>query len=191
MSWVLRDALLYNLSGDAALREDLRSAVHVLSKAAETVDDKPRSDIENVLAHVAIILTQKSALDRIVAGLISPQSADRIDAVTQHYNAAFMQLEDRAAIFQSLLFVLSVLTVLYVVFVLMQLNRAAASLEAANVELEERVAARTSELSDTNSRLRVHLDRIGQAMERAERGDLDIQLPEDVEGGLRDPVSPL
>lgn len=182
MSWVLRDALLYNLSGDTALHTDLRSAVHVLSKATETVDDEPRTDIENVLAHVAVILTQKPLLDKLVSDLLNAQSATHIDAVTRHYNLAFLQLEDRAAMYRSMLFVLAVLTVLYVAFVLMKLNNAAASLESANVELEKRVAARTAELSETNTGLRVHLDRIGLAMEQAERGDLKVQLPEEVEG---------
>ena len=84
--------------------------------------------------------------------------------------------------YRSLIFVLAVLTVLYVAFVLMQLNRAATSLEAANTELEERVARRTAQLTETNSSLQIHLDRIGVAMERAERGDLGIHLPEEVEG---------
>lgn len=182
VNWVLRDALVYNLSGDAGLRQDLQKAISALTDASEAIEDEARTEIENILAHVDVILEQKPVLDRLVGNLLSPRSVSLIDAVTRHYNGAFTEIEDRAELYRSILFVLTVLTVLYVAFALTQLNRAAASLESANLELEERVADRTAELSETNSQLRVHLDRIGQAMERAERGDLKIQLPEDVDG---------
>lgn len=182
LNGMLRNALLYNLSGEAGLNDELRRAVAVFSRAAEDLDADLKPDVDNVLAHVLAILTQKPVLDRIVANLLNVKSSALIDDVARHYNTAFMRLEERAEMYRSMVFVLAVLTVLYVAFVLMQLNRAATSLEAANTELEARVAARTAELSETNSELRIHLDRIGLAMEQAERGDMDIQLPEVVEG---------
>ena len=182
MSWVLRDVLVYNLSGDPDLRNDLLRAIKALETAALAASDSPRADIENILAHVATVLAEKPALDSLVAGILASDSAVRIDDVTQRYSEVFAELESRAGMYRSLLFALAVLTVLYVAFILMRLNRAAASLESANVELEERVEARTAELVETNRSLQVHLDRIGLAMERAEKGDLDIHLPEDADG---------
>lgn len=181
-SGVLRDALIYNLSGDIKLRKNLQEAVAALESVSERADAAQRFEVENILSHIAVIMTQKPALDVLVSNLMSIESATRIDEVTQNYNVAFKRLEEQAEMYRSLLFVLAVLTVLYVAFVLMQLNRAATSLEAANTELEERVARRTAQLTETNSSLQIHLDRIGVAMERAERGDLGIHLPEEVEG---------
>ncbi len=177
MSRTLRDTLIYNLSGDIELRDQLQNAVDALRDGARVLAEEPREDVENILSHVAAILTYKPVLDDIVANLMAPESVARIDDVFRHYDASFARLEKQADVYRLLLYGLSVLLLLYVAYILVQLKRAALSLEKANAELEDRVAARTAELEEMNSSLRVHLDRICLAMERAEGGDLGVQLP--------------
>jgi len=86
MNWVLRDALVYNLSGDIALRENLRNAVVAVEGAAQGLNEETRSEVDNILSHVAVILTQKPILDRLVANLMGVESVARIDDVIRHYN---------------------------------------------------------------------------------------------------------
>ena len=182
MSQVLRDTLVYNLNGDGELHDDLQSTVAAVGDAARTLANEPREEVENVLSHVAIVLATKPMLDELVVNLMASESVARIDAVVGHYDAGFARVQKRADFYRLLLYGLSVLLLLYVAYILVQLKRAAESLQKANAELEERVAARTAELVEMNSSLRVHLDRFSVVMEQAEGGDLEAHLPTEGEG---------
>ena len=182
MSQVLRDTLIYNLNGDVELHDDLQSTVSAVGDVARTLANEPRDEVENVLSHVAMVLATKPMLDELVFSLMASESVARIDAVVRHYDAGFARVQKRADFYRLLLYGLSVLLLLYVAYILVQLKRAAQSLQKANAELEERVAARTAELVEMNSSLRVHLDRFSVVMEQAESGDLEAHLPTEGEG---------
>lgn len=174
---VIRDTLIFNLSGSEALLRGLEGETIKLLQSANALDEETREEIDNILLHVAVILEQKPELDELVADLTSARSAALIDNVISNYNSGFAKLEGEANAYRALLYGLSVLLLVYIAYILLQLKRAAVSLERANEELEDRVAARTAELQETNRSLSEHLERLGLAMEKAEGGDFDVHLP--------------
>ncbi|MFT5175403.1 MAG: PAS domain S-box-containing protein [Gammaproteobacteria bacterium] len=178
-SAVLRDTLIYNLSGDPKLRNDLQDAVVALRETARALAGEPRQEVENILAHVAVVLRNKAELDDLVANLVNAQSLAHIDEVVRRYDAAFSRLEQQANFYRLLLYALSILLLLCIAYTFVRLKRAALALSTANAELEQRVAARTTELVEMNGSLRVHLDRLSLAMERAEKGNFEARLSAD------------
>ena len=181
LSWIVRDTLIYNLNGDDKMRAALNSMIAYVRGQAGVVAAEREEEIENALAHVEVILSHKPMVDDLLARITTSENSRQIDDLVQDYGEGIAALESEANDYRLLLYALSILLMIYIVYILIQLRLAAKALEEANEVLEQRVADRTQELVDMNNSLRIHLDRICMAMERAEEGDLGVYLPEETE----------
>ncbi|HKV42681.1 MAG TPA: DAHL domain-containing protein [Blastocatellia bacterium] len=173
---LLRDVLLYNLYGEKELGSKVAGEIDTLVSSTDPPVDHQRGDLGMVASHARIILKYRPDLDLLDTELMTLPTADQAEHLYKVFNDWHRQALKTQDTYRLFLYLLSVTLAGCIAYTVIQLGKSSRALNFANESLEQRVRARTLELSNTNTQLekseasnRALLDAIPDAMFRLAR----------------------
>jgi len=147
---LLRDLLLYSLTGDLTLVPAVRADVEYL-ESVESLKGVSRERLLLVGAHARSILRDFVVVDDLSSRLLTGISATATTHLHQTYRQHYEAQVGQAEAYKIALYVMSLGLLLYVFATIARLKRMTLSLDHANVNLEKRVEERTAELLKAKS----------------------------------------
>jgi HPt (histidine-containing phosphotransfer) domain-containing protein len=159
VSAILRTVLVYNLTADESLHDEIEASVATLLADSESAfpGTEWRAQFQNFARHTETVVREKPMVDSLVAEVLESPIGEHETKLAETYGAGYAAAERTAEQHRAGLYALSVALLALVVFAFWRLNRA-------NATLEQRVAARTAELSERNRAMQLVFDNVEEAL---------------------------
>ena len=149
---LLRDVLLYNLTGDVELVPKLKAQLAQLNSRGQ-LDSPDATELGFAKAHAETIMGHKPQVDALTRDVIALPTRSKSEELYRAYDAHYQRKLQAGNRFRFFLY-LAVLTLLFSIgYVIMRLRRATLALNAMNASLEERIRERTEALLKSNREL--------------------------------------
>jgi serine phosphatase RsbU (regulator of sigma subunit) len=143
---LVRDALVYNLIGEASTRNALATSIERVAALESRAPASIAPDLRLVLAHARVIADRQPSVDGWVKRAVGTDAEDRLRTVERLYETRFSATAARANGYRKILYAWSLVLVVAVAVAGVQLRRLYAG-------LERRVAERTRELNEAHDAL--------------------------------------
>lgn len=156
---VLRRVLVYNITADESLHDEIATSLAALDADARRAfpGAEWRPFFGNFARHVETVTREKPIVDELVAGVLESPIAEHEAALARAYEGGYGAATAEAERYRLGLYALSVALLALVVFAFWRLTRA-------NATLEQRVGARTAELSRRNREMELVFDNMEEAL---------------------------
>ena len=135
LNTLLRDTLVSNLNSDIPFSPTLLSRSKALKTALALQAPELQQELDVLLAHVRIVLDNKTQTDEQVRQLLILPTAQNMDALLVAYGVEYDKVVQSANNYRLALYGLSLLLLVYIAGILLQLNRTAATLRHAITDL--------------------------------------------------------
>lgn len=150
---LLRDLLLYNLTGGAEL--GARVQRHIAELESSVAGDAPdATDIGFARAHAGTIMRFKPEVDALMQEAIDLPTRAQAEALYRAYDALYQRRLEEGNLLRLFLLAAVVVLLCSLAYFIARLRRTTVALNEANAGLEERIRERTAALSKTNAELR-------------------------------------
>jgi HPt (histidine-containing phosphotransfer) domain-containing protein len=150
---LVREILLYDLSGSADLESSIQGSIKVLEEARDRQPADVREQLGLLVRHARTILKGKAAVDSHLADLQRLPVLRRGEDLYQAYKEYHRSTLERTNAYWLYLYLFAVVLVLYVAWTFLRLRQTALALNQANETLEQRVRERTESLVQANAAL--------------------------------------
>jgi signal transduction histidine kinase/DNA-binding response OmpR family regulator len=151
---LLEDVLRYDQDPDPARAARISGRLDALQPQLAQLDGDDWRELSAVLAHARNIVVAGPAVDALTAELLRSPIPELSEQLFAAYNGAFERATHTANHFRLALYGLCVLLLGGIAWTLWRLRQSALALRSANEQLEQRVRARTHDLSVSNDELR-------------------------------------
>jgi two-component system, NtrC family, sensor kinase len=156
----LLDTLIYCDSPSDDKRSDVEDDLKGLSTATFALPPDIADAPAIFVAHVRTVLREQPAVNSLLSGIAAVRATERLDKLDALLSSAHRAAEAQALVYRRYLLILSTALALLLIYVGVRLirshaviNRVNRDLYSANETLEQRVAERTAELHDAQSKL--------------------------------------
>lgn len=149
---LLRDVLIYYLAADEELSPQINAQMEALLRRGPAKAEA--SDLGITVSHARTILRLRPEIDALVKDLVSLPTAAKSEDLLKLYSSQYEQAMRSTNTYRLFLVAFSTLLLGYIGLIIAKLKRATRALNAVNESLEQRVEARTAELSWSNNELR-------------------------------------
>lgn len=150
---LLRDVLILSVGGQKGREAQIRGRLGALRAARSRYPAAARPHLDLTIAHIGVVLEQKSAADALLVEILSAPTNATVGALLGAYQARHDQTVRGANAYQLSLYGACVLLIGFVIAVLRKLQKAARAAHEANQFLE----GRTRALSDAKAAIDVLL----------------------------------
>ncbi len=134
---LLRDMLLFNVTGDPALSELIQVRLKNLRSRTGSLGGATKTDMVILLRHGEHILRRKAEVDKLVERITLSTRSEAAERLFDAYNRSHIADTHKTDIYRLLLFALATGLLLYVILVIVKLRLAGWSLENANTGLQK------------------------------------------------------
>lgn len=134
-----RSVMTYVLIGNADMATQLRQEQDQLQQEATALDEQPREQLLNLLAHATLILDHKPLLDRLTQQILEIPTSDSGDRLTSLYAQSYNQIQLKAQGYRIMLLVAAVILAGYLGVMITRQRHTALALADANSRLNERI----------------------------------------------------
>src|SRR5690606_17749029 len=134
-----RSVMTYALTGNSDMPAQLRQDLERLKQEATALEEEPREQLLNLLAHATLILDRKPLLDSITQQILEIPTRDSGDNLTALYAQSYNYIQLKAQGYRIMLFVVALILAGYLVVMITRQRKTALALADANSRLNERI----------------------------------------------------
>jgi len=113
LAQLVETMLVYTLSHDPAVKEELVSRLHYLGSLGS---EGRATDITHIIMHAQVVLREYEVVRTLTQRLLSSKTGQAIDLVYQTYDRNYQAAIKKTGMNRVLLFIFSILLILYVLF---------------------------------------------------------------------------
>ena len=167
---LLRKVLIYDSGNAKGGEAEILSLADGLAKARPRFPKDSQPDLDLLLAHARLILTQRAAVDGLLDQIVTLPAGRQNDGLFQADQALYHARQERSNAYGLALGLFCALLLACVAGFLIQLNKSAGVIRQANETLESRVEERTRALEEARSSLDAVIGKLRHLMTQVSAG---------------------
>ncbi len=122
LSDLVRDVLSYHANSNMALRLHVIASYENIENSLEKYPSSLQSTILRLIQHVQIVVDEKQIVDNMILSLMTPATAQQVDALSALYNIHHESLVHRTNIYRLYLYLFAVSLLIYLSFIMFKLK---------------------------------------------------------------------
>ncbi len=134
-----RSIMTYVLTSNGDLPPQLRQELEALEHLAASLEETPREQLLNLLAHATLILDYKPRLDSVTRQILEVPTSVNGETLTTLYGQSYSHIQHKTQGYRILLFVVALVLAGYLAVMITRQRRTALALADANSRLSERI----------------------------------------------------
>jgi two-component system NtrC family sensor kinase len=176
---LLTEVLKFNLTPDAALRQNIEAAIAYLEAQQNGYPESLVEPVRLLISHGRAVMRQKEREERVLAAIAAVPTAQKVDQLAKVFEEQYNNVLKEQETFSVLLLGYSIFLLIVLACLGWELwrsyrviNQANASLKEANETLEQKVYERTEELSHALADLKESQAQLVQSEKMASLGQM-------------------
>ncbi len=135
ISDLLNDTLSYATTGTDHFKDHIKGDVAVIEQQLSQYPSIVRFDLRHLIAHVRVLIGEKSAVDRVISQLVTMPTTTEVDELALTYTTYHEQLVRKSDSYRLYLYVFAVTILAYLAYTMIQLRKSANTLKRTVTDL--------------------------------------------------------